>query len=256
VIYAERLDSGKLQLSEGCKVKILCVLLLLVALQPQLGAVTLGQMQAFDDPVSGWVIGVGPGGATPQDVPLASVGGQAGDDDPYLNIVATGGSGIQSRLSAQNFNIWTGDYIAAGVNQIRMDVRNFGPSALFLRLLFLEFSPAMEPLSAAFSIEPIFVPSGSDWQTIAFDVWPSALTPIPEPFLPLADPVSSLSNTGELRIFHNPAPFFAPGMNPVVAATLGVDNVTAAFIPEPATWTLLLGGLLLTGVARRLRPRR
>jgi hypothetical protein len=230
------------------------LLFLPLLLGQELAAVTLGQIQPFDDPVSGWVTGVGPMIGTPIDVPLNSTGGRTGDDDPYLNIIATGGTGPGSRLSAQNFDIWSGDYLAAGVNQIRMDVRNFGSTDLALRLLFVEFNAAMEPVSAAFT-DAADIVGNSDWQMIAFDISPSALTAIPTPFLPVANPLQTLGNTVELRLFHNPDPFFAVGMNPAVVGNLGVDNITAAFIPEPGTWSLLLGGFL-AGVMQLRRRRR
>jgi hypothetical protein len=222
--------------------------------QAQFGAVILGQVQTFDDPVSGWVVGAGPLIGSPTNVPLEPTGGPAGAGDPYMLLESTGTDGPGSRLTAQNFDLWAGNYIAAGVNRIRMDVRNFDLTDVFLRLLFLEFDSTGAPRSAAFSTDAVLVGAGSDWQTIEFDVSPGALTAIPEPFLPLASPASSLANTGELRIFHNPDPFFAVGGNPAIAATLGVDNITAAAIPEPGTWPLLLSGLLVfIGLAGRRR---
>lgn len=210
---------------------------------PQARAVSLFQVQTFDDPAHGWVVGAGPVIGTPTLLPT-ELGGPAGPADPFLSIEATGGSGPGSRLSAQNFGQWAGDYLGSGVSLVRMDVRNFGPDDLFLRLLFIEFG-AMGPIGFSFSTDPIHVPAQSGWQTIAFGVTPGALT------TPLGSVLSVLSNTGELRIFHNPAPFFEPGSNPEVAATLGVDNITAdQVVPEPATLSLLLGGLALGGVGR------
>jgi hypothetical protein len=217
-----------------------------------LGAVTLGQVQTFDTPDHHWVIGVGPGGGTETPVPT-ELGGPGGPADPYLSIVSTGGSGPQSRPSAQNFVEWAGDYLSAGVNVVQMDVNNLGSSDLFLRLLFVQFDAA-GPVSAAFSSNAIFLPSGSGWQTVTFDVSPSALSVIPG--LPIEDPATTLANVTEFRIFHNPDPFFAPGQIPAIAATLGVDNITAAAIPEPATATLAGAGLLIAAViARRKRLR-
>ena len=231
------------------KISILLVLLCLAS-NLHLGAVTLGQMQTFDGPESGWVIGVGPFVGTPTDVPIEPSGGPAGAGDPFMLIESTGTSGPQSRLSAQNFDLWSGDYIAAGVNQVRMDVRNFGESDIYLRLLFVDFE-MMDPVNAAFTSDAVIVPALSDWQTVALGIGPQALTPR------LGSAGGALSNADEVRIFHSVLPFFAPGANPPFAGTLGVDNITAAFIPEPATWTLLAGGLLLTGFARRrIRQRR
>jgi hypothetical protein len=206
----------------------------------------LGQIETFSDPHA-WVIGVGPGPATPQPVPVA-LGGPPGPADPYLSIVATGGDGPRSRLSAQEFDIWTGDYTAAGVDRIRMDVNNFGPSELHLRLLLLEFGP-MGPVGGAFTTGAVIVPAGSGWQTIQFNVAAAGLTSA----FGAGSIDDLLANVGELRIFHNPDPFFIPAMNPPVLATLGVDNITAAqaAVPEPATLTLLLAGMLAAGLARK-----
>lgn len=208
-------------------------------------AVILGQTQAFDDS-HGWVVGAGPVIGTPIPVPVA-LGGPGGAADPYLSIVSTGGAGAFSRPSAQNFADWSGDYLAEGIDRIEMSVRNFGSTDLYLRLLFLEFG-ARGPLNAAFSTHPAFIPAGTNWQTITVDISPDDLTAIPG----LGTATAALSNTTELRIFHNPAPFFAPGQNPPLAANLGVDNVTATAIPEPATW-MLIGAALAYGVRGRRR---
>jgi hypothetical protein len=107
----------------------------------------------------------------------------------------------------------------------------------------------MGPVSAAFSTVPIIVPGGSDWDTIGFNVSPSALTAF------LGTSVSALSNATELRIFHSVAPAFVPGQIPPIVGNLGVDNITAAAasVPEPATWTLLSMGLLYGLSRRRIR---
>jgi hypothetical protein len=210
---------------------------------PQAGAISLFQLQTFDDPAHGWVTGAGPMIGTPTLVPTA-LGGPAGPADPFLSITATGGSGPGSRLSVQNFDQWAGDYLGSSVSLVRMDVMNFGPQDLFLRLLFVEFG-AMGPVGFSFSTDPIHVLAQSGWQTIAFDVTPGALT------TPLGSTLSVLSNAGELRLFHNQAPFFEPGSNPPVTATLGVDNISAGqVVPEPATLSLLLAGLALGGIGR------
>ena len=217
----------------------------LFLLQAPLCAVTINQVQTFDDPNHNWIIGAGPGPGTPASVPLA-LGGPGGASDPYLSIVSTGGDGPRSRLTAQNFGQWAGDYTAERITHILMDVRNFGSTDLSLRLLFVAFG-AMGPANVAFTTNAVFVPGSSDWQTVQFDVSPSALTAT------LGSATNALSNAGELRIFHNPSPSFAQRNLPAVIANLGVDNITAAAIPEPATWTLLIGGVLAMAVVRRSR---
>jgi hypothetical protein len=144
-------------------------------------------------------------------------------------------------VSAQNFAEWTGDYPGAGIGVIRMDVNNFSSANdLSLRLAFLEFA-GQDPVNIAVSTNPVVVPANSGWRTIQFDISPSALTPL------LGSATGALSNAGEFRIFHNPAPVLGPGMVPAITATVGIDNITA--VPEPSTWSLALGGLLLARFA-------
>jgi hypothetical protein len=212
-------------------------------LLPQLGAVTIGQVQTFDDPDHHWITGGGPFGPPASELPLA-LGGPGGALDPYLSLVATGGDGPGSRLSAQNLDEWSGNYVLTGVTHVAMDVKNFGPDDLSLRLLFVEFG-AMGPVNAAVTTTPVLVGANSDWETVRFNVSTAALTTL------FGSAASALSNTTELRLFHNTAPAFAPGTLPAIVATLGMDNITAEAVPEPATWTMLFGGLLLGTVAHR-----
>jgi hypothetical protein len=228
-----------------CAVTALLSVLLLTV--PAHADVVLGQVQTFDDPDHHWVYGAGPVVGTPTPFDLA-LGGPGGAADPYLEIVAIGGVGPLSRLSAQNFDEWAGDYLAAGVNQITMDVKNAGPEDVYLRLLFLEFG-AMGPVSAALTTDAVLIPAGSDWQSIDFGIRPSDLSVL------LGTVEGALSNTGELRLFHNPDPFFIPEMNPSVAATLGVDNITAT-VPEPALLLLSSAGLAAVLARRRTSSRR
>ena len=209
-------------------------------------AVTVGQAQTFDSPVSGWVIGAGPVIGTPTDVPVVPSGGPAGTGDPYMLIASSGGSGPGSRLTAQNFAIWAGDYTGEGIAAIAMDVRNFGPEEVYLRLLLLDFV-GMAPANGAFSSAAVHVQAGGNWQRIVFPVTIGALTNL------LGSTATALSNVDELRIFHNPDPFFIPAQNPAVTASLGVDNIAA--IPEPGSWVLMAGGLILlrAGLSRRRR---
>ena len=201
-------------------------------LHSSVSAVTIGQIQTFDDPHN-WVRGAGPVIGVPTMFPV-ELGGPGGPSDPYLQLEATGGSGPGSRIGAQNFVEWSGDYISAGVNRIQMDVRNFSnTNDLFLRLLFVDFG-AMGPSDVAMT-DGVQVPAGSGWQSIEFDVTPSALITI------LGSATAALQNTDEFRIVHNPGETFIPSQIPAIAATLGVDNINA--VPEPGTAMLLLSGL-------------
>ena len=95
-------------------------------------AVPVGIDTFEDGTTMGWVVGEGPNPVPPVNV---STGGPAGVDDAYLQLQALGGSGAGSRLSVFNMSQWTGDF--TGVPAIGMDVNNFGPDELVLRLLFV-----------------------------------------------------------------------------------------------------------------------
>ena len=222
----------------------------LVLLRSTAAGVMIGQIQTFDDPDHHWIRGGGPLGPPETTLPLG-LGGPGGPADPYLTIESTGTSGPGSRLSALNFNEWAGDYIAAGISRIRMDVRNFtSADDVVLRLLFVDFG-AMGPENAAMSA-PITVLAGSGWQPIEFDISPAALTTL------VGSATNALANTEEFRIVHNPGSTFIPGQIPPVTATLGVDNINA--VPEPGSAVLVLSGLVAAygfrksavGRARRL----
>lgn len=207
-------------------------------------AVGVGQVDTFQDgSVGGWIIN-GAGIGTP---PLAALpknvagGGPAGAADRFLQLTALGGAGAGSRLSAINATQWGGDYTAAGVGAIAMDLNNFGMTDLSLRLLF-ENPTLAPPTDLAFSTVPVVIPANSGWLRAVFPVAASDLTP------GLGSAAAALSTATAIRIFHNRAAAFPgpPNGPPPVVAILGVDNVTA--VPEPsalASVCLGLAGLLL-----------
>ena len=208
-------------------------------------AITPGQIDTFGDGTTlGWFV---PG---PSAIPPVNIltGGPAGAGDPYLQLTATGGAGPGSRLSVLNDEQWTGNYPAAGIALIRMDVNNFGPADLHLRLL-LEDLPDEPgpPLNLALSADAVFIPAGSGWRTIEFPIAAADLLPGG-----IGTVAGALADVNTLRIFHNPDPAFpGPAIGiPTVNAILGVDNITA--VPEPAAALLLTGTLLATFA----RPRR
>jgi hypothetical protein len=227
-------------------IRTVCGLTVLLFAGQLAAAPVLGQVDDFEDgSVMNWIVGAGPMGAVSPVPPTnVSSGGPGGVDDNYLYLQSLGGAGAGSRLTAQNFVQWTGDYLTSGVGSVRMDVRNLGTTDLSLRLLVLELG-MMGPVNGAFSTDAIFVPAGQDWTTVVFPLVPDALTSF------VGSTTAALSNVSELRIFHNVAAAFPP---PAVVAELGVDNITAAqAIPEPGSVLLGAAGLLALYAARRLR---
>ena len=226
---------------------LIAVTLLTLAVAPTYG-VTIGQIDDFEDGTTmGWDIGPdGPDVVRPINIPS---GGPAGVGDAYLSLTALGGNGPGSKLSVINTAQWTGDYIGSGVGQISMALNNLGSTDLFIRLLLVGPFGPMGPESIAFT-DAVHVPTGSGWQNASFDISPAALT------AGFGTASGALSAVTELRLFHNPDPFFTgPGGNaiPSVQANLGVDNIQA--VPEPSSILLLISGMgaLLCGRASRAR---
>lgn len=204
-----------------------------------------------DETTMGWFVP----GVSPNPPEVILTGGPSGVGDAYLDLTATGGGGAGSRLAVLNSSQWMGDYLAAGITAITMDVNNFGPEDLVLRLLFENFGPTPgPPTDLALTLAGVFVPAGSGWISVSFDLTNVGAL--------LGTVGGALGDVDTLRIFHNPDPTF-PGPNlgiPTVIATLGVDNITAVgdvtAVPEPGTLFLVGAGIAVASHLRRRRMRR
>src|SRR5688572_13016102 len=88
-------------------------------------AVSVGQADTFSGGIAGWFAGGGPLGQVPP-VPPAVVGsgGPSGAGDSFLQLTSNGSEGPGGRLVGMNAAQWAGNYAAAGVNAISMDLRN------------------------------------------------------------------------------------------------------------------------------------
>jgi hypothetical protein len=121
---------------------------------------------------------------------------------------------------------WSGNYMSAGVTSISMDVKNFGPDDLRLRIAMGSTAAPMNGGTWFSSITPAILPAGGDWTNIEF--------PLAEANMSLVQGESSyadlLSNVVTLRILHSLVPDDQGLKN--VAATLGVDNILAIGAPS------------------------
>lgn len=210
-------------------------------------AVSFGQSDTFENgTVQGWI--VGPGGHPSPPTNIAT-GGPAGTDDNFLRTTAFGGGGSGSRLAFFNATQWTGNYLAAGVTAISMHVNNFGPNEAHLRLRFLGFSGGATNEVAI--TNPIIVPPGSGWSLITFTIDPGSLVTLQ------GSATGALSNTTELRIFHNPAATYPPQPvgPPAINVQVGFDNIRA--IPEASSLALIgIGALALAALTRKCSARK
>ena len=98
--------------------------LVVLGLFSQASGAVIGQVDNFEDGTTqGWVVGLlgAPSPAPPQNIPN---GGPLGAGDNYLQLTSVGGSGAGNRLVVINLAQWAGNYTAAGVTFIGMDLRN------------------------------------------------------------------------------------------------------------------------------------
>lgn len=189
--------------------------------------IVLGQIDDFEDgSLMNWS-----GGAAPSNI---ATGGPAGANDNYLQIVADRPSGPASRLAMFNDMQWTGDYIAAGVTAIEMDVLNTGMVPVHLRLLTL-FGGGGDYTSLNASV----IPADGMWHHVTLSLLPGDLLSVGG-----FDYNATFSSLPRLMLRHDEDPAGGQGSGDPINGTLGFDNITAT--PEPGTLGLLaLGGLLL-----------
>lgn len=209
-------------------------------------AVSVGQADDFEDGTTqGWLAGLlgAMHPAPPVNVPN---GGPAGAGDNYLQLTSVGGLGAGSKLAVLNLAQWAGNYAAAGVTGLSVDVRNFGPTTVALRLL-LENPKGAAPTDLAITT-PVILPPGGPWTPVSFSLLPGDLK------LLQGNVDVLLGGVTALRFFHGGADAF-PGES--LIAQIGIDNVRALGaqrVAEPGSLALLTlslaGGALLR---RRLR---
>ncbi len=203
-------------------------------------AVVVGQTDNFQDGTTmnwtnGEVMGAPP-------VTNVSTGGPAGAGDRYIQATSDG-SGTGGKLTVFNRDQWLGDYIAAGVTAIEVDLRNQGSVSLSIRLAFKN-GPGGDGSAPGYLTQAMVLPVGSGWQHFTISLLPANLIAVNNPA-----PWSTFF-IGEVRFIHAVGTTSLSGTN--VVGQLGIDNVLA--VPEPATMTLLTGALLVfAGFARRRR---
>lgn len=205
------------------------------------GGPTVGRVDDFEDgTLQGWSSGA--------EVNNISSGGPLGAGDNYLQLKRpTPTNPAPFHIGAHNITTWTGDYLAAGVRAIEMDINvievSSGPSDLSFRIVI--FGPG-----GAFSTRtPITVSKLVSWQHVVFGLTRSDLVLVHgsggswTDLGPNVDNLTAtLSDVSDLLLRHdnrvNPTPI---GGHPQhIFATVGIDNITASIGVAPTydvAWT-------------------
>jgi hypothetical protein len=193
---------------------------------------------AFGAPVVGFVedfeAGTHANWHSGADVNNIPTGGPAGVDDNYLQLMRPYPAEPYSfHMGTHNdSNTWTGNYLAAGITAIEVDVNTFavtaGPTDLSFRLMI--FGPGGQFSTATAKT----ITTAAGWQHLVFDLSPSELVHVTGSTTPNApDGPGILSDTlaaiDTILIRHDPAANpTPPGTHPQhISATIGFDNIEA-----------------------------
>ena len=197
-------------------------------------AIVIGQIDNFGDGTTqGWTIGNPASPFAPQQV---ASGGPGGVGDGFLRLMSSGTPGPGANLVTFNEMQWSGDFLSAGITGISLVFNNLGTSPVHLRLAFSGGEGATFGFFA--TTMSLDLAPGSGWQQVLFPISGSALSPVNGP----ADFDSVFGSISQIRILSSLQPEFSGDL---IAATVGVDNITA--VPEPETIVLLVFGVLLLG---------
>jgi hypothetical protein len=198
-------------------------------------AITVGQTDDFQSGnPQGW------GGGTATSFPAN--GGPNGAGDMFMQLNSGGGS-----LGTRNSTQWAGDYLAAGVTRVDVDLKNSGPDPVSLR--FMIFTPGCDfgagDCTAWSQTVPTVLLPYSGWVKVEFSLAEPDLTRVIGPLSYAA----SMAQVERVHLKHDPGPPDPPGTQIFVNAMLGVDNVVA--LPEPSSPIALSAGALAVLVLPR-----
>jgi hypothetical protein len=181
-------------------------------------AITLGQIDDFEDGTTmGWTEGI----FSPNPPTNVPTGGPEGAGDSYLQNVSSGSIFAGGKMVMFNQTQWAGDYIAAGVTGIELWMANLGADSLFMRV------GVQGALTQFVSTVSVPLAPGSGWQNVSFNLTTAGMSLVSG----TASLSQVLSTVTDLRILS--AKLAPSWQGDRIAATLGVDHITATFDPVP-----------------------
>lgn len=161
-----------------------------------------------DETTMGWA-----GGQAASPVNVSS-GGPRGADDAYLRITTT-----NFHLGTRHVGHWAGNYKAAGVKAIEMDLNHISPSADSVRVRILIHGPG-----GAFASRSLTPPVSSNaWSHYRFGLLSNNLVYVTGGSGVLDDTLTGVTKLHVRNDRETPTP---PGSHPPhITATLGIDNI-------------------------------
>ena len=200
---------------------------LFVGLDGVAHGVTLPQIDTFQDgTTNNWTDGQA------DNTSNVSTGGPGGVGDAFLQI-SSGSFGGKVKLVVFNQMQWTGNYAAAGVAAITMDLKNFGPTDLPMRITIREQTGG-QAFPGYSSTTPFMLAADGGWHTAQFSLAASDMTAVnPFNIFPLAPYPTVLADVHDFRLLSAAAPAV---IGDTIDAQIGVDNITAVAV-SPSAWT-------------------
>jgi autotransporter-associated beta strand protein len=202
-------------------IKSCCAVALLINLCGVATAITLNEVDSFQGSADNWNNGV-----------VVGSGGPAGDGDSFLEL-SSGSMGLKPRLITLNQMQWTGDFVAAGVGSLTMELKNFGSSALPMRVTIRDVA-GNSSVPGYSSTNPFMLPADGQWHLAEFSLTAADMTAV-NPSGGTLDPFSyMLMNVAEFRILSSTVPAV---VGDVIDAQVGIDEITALPPPPASIWT-------------------
>lgn len=196
--------------------KILAPIGAIVFASTALGQIALGQTDTFED---GFTANWNGSPFAPYQPTNISTGGPLGVGDHYLRVQSNGASQSGGKLAMYNSFQWAGNYSAAGVRVVEMDIKNFGSTALLMRPTMFGIEGTRYTSSNAFSYS---LPINSGWRHATFFLTSEAMVQV---YLDELFPDVARNNQ-QLLFRHqagNPDPYGTS-----VVAHVGFDNIHAS----------------------------
>jgi len=191
-------------------------IVVLLTVQPA-RAITLGQIDDFEDGTTANWFTQG-GSVTFTNI---SDAGPMGAGDNALN------ADVPSRLVITNQMQWTGNYVAAGVTQISMDLRHQYSFPLAMRIGISNGAPGPSGTGDTYVTNySLAVPDDGQWHHLVFNISAGNFEPSFANTFPSPSAAAALANVTQFRLLHNPTPRDFRGE--FAAGTFQIDNVLAA----------------------------